>query len=338
MEDEITVLAHWPFVRAHLAFDRSPATLRLLDFVAEQQAKTLEPTAISAGWLRQWGMTAGEAGRARTVAGQLQKAGVLHRWRGAGPRPDVWQLTGRLERWRVPWRTSGRAVATVIGACKCRARFAEAARVPGQEGCLAARVPLAAPVFALGPDAHQDIRVPWRAAFDEPRAAFARLTPSDLDFQNPPARLSAVPDAPSTSPIEDGKTTSSSSRDDDDVEVTSEAGKVLLRAIVQATGGTLWGAPARRLERVARDAGPHLDRLAAELAVQRWARSPVALVDRAEALLPVVAKEAAEQLAEAGRGAAKRRALLEQLEAQDLLDDRARAELDSLREDASALR
>lgn len=293
MHDEETILTHWPFVRAHLALDRRPAWLRLLDFMAEQQAKTLEPTAISAGWLRRWGMTPGEAGRARTVAGELQRAAVLHRWRGAGPRPDVWALTARIERWRVPWTTSARAVWLVIGTCECRARFAEAARFPGQEGCEAARNRPFGANFALPASAHQDIRDPFRAAFDKRRAAFANDTPCDQDLQLVRARLSAGLDAP---PTVLSRSTSSSweGRGEDEEEeegARSAEGRLLVDAVVAATGQPLFGAPARELDAVAEAAGERVGQLAAELRRQTTIRHAAVLARLAPSLLAQLGRQ-----------------------------------------------
>lgn len=119
MNEELVFLAHWPYVQRHLAVGRRPAVSRLLDLLVRCQAETLEPTPISAAWLARWGMTAGEAGRARTIALELEDAAVLRRWRGAGPRPDLWAVNSRIERWRIPWRLSARSVSMAIHNCTC---------------------------------------------------------------------------------------------------------------------------------------------------------------------------------------------------------------------------
>ncbi len=306
MNDETTILAHWPFVRAHLDFDRRPAARRLLDFVAEQQAKTLEPTPISAAWLRQWGMTGGETGRARTVAKELASAGVLHRWTGAGQRPDVWAISGRLERWQVPWRSSARGVALVIGACVCRARFAGAARFPAQEGSVAARQGPKWGNFALPPTAHQDIREPWRAANDTARAALAHVTPSDLDLQNPAARVTTH----ETPPFSVSYSWTSTSYDDDAGEAAYRA---LAAAIADATGEAVFGRPRDALRRIAADAGADAGALAAYLGEQTWARSPVVLVEKADQWLADQRRRREQAAGRRERAAMQRRALLERM-------------------------
>lgn len=285
MNDDTTILAHWPFVRAHLALGRRPAVGRVLDFVAEQQAKTLEPTAISAAWLRKWGASAGEAGRARTVARELAAAGVLHRWKGAGPRPDVWALVPRLERWRLPWTTPARSVDLVIRSCDCRARFAEAARFAGQRPWKDARDirdSWFGPGFALPPSAHQDVRDPWRAAFDNDRAASADRTPSDQDRLLVLARLSDGEGAPPTS--SSVRSTSSSSPQEAE-EATSEGGRLLAEAVLAATGQAVFGAPARELDQLAAVAGDRVGALAAALRRQSGIRHAAVLARLAPGLL-----------------------------------------------------
>lgn len=107
---------------------------------------------------------------------------------------------------------------------------------------------------------------------------------------------------------------------------------VLAGAIAAATGGgVLWGEAAARALRLEAAAGDDIDALVAEVRQIRGMRSPVAMVERAEALLPVVRSEARSTAVDRARGGERRRRLLETLDDQGLLSDEQAAELAELR-------
>ena len=164
------VATHWPYVRSHLLIDRRPSMDRTLRLLAEGQAwHDGEPVAMSRTRLRALGLTPGEAGRVWATLEELERLGVVWRYRGGGGRrPDLWSLAPHLaNRWRMPWRWSGREVEIVIASCTCRADSALAARFPGQG--VAALVNSRR--FDLPADAHLGLRGDFRAANDKDRAA-----------------------------------------------------------------------------------------------------------------------------------------------------------------------
>jgi len=325
VDPDVIIVENWAVVRRQLDLDRAPAVLRLLDLVALHQAETHLPVPLSDSWLRRAGLTHGEAAAARKAAARLERAGVLARWRGAGRTPDLWRVRGPLARWRIPWRTSAAAVENLLAELTCRAKFAVSAQIPAQGHTLAAHEALSDHECYTSVSADLGFRGRVGAASAELGAATANGTPVDLDFRKIKARLNARNRAPL--PLSSKDVTSSSGRDDDG-ELRSEGARRLAQAITEASGALVWGEPAARLERVAQMAGDHLEDLAEELRRQTWARSPVALVRHAEALLPVLRHGRAAQAVEAGR---RRLELLERLDPEDLSDE-MRAELTELRE------
>jgi hypothetical protein len=131
----IDVALHWPFFRACLLLDRWPAADRALEELAIQQADNEgEPIAFGSSYWRGMGLTAGEAGRMRTVLNELATRGVLvKRTAEGGPVAHAWSFRPTVCRWRpMPWARPARDVERIVGSCSCRAPRVMSARLPGQ--------------------------------------------------------------------------------------------------------------------------------------------------------------------------------------------------------------
>lgn len=302
------VATHWPLLESHLLVrrrlddDQTP-----LHFLAELQAwNGGEPAAFRSRFLAA-GHTEGEAGNAWRALVAAERAGVVRRYRGVGRRPSLWTFTGTVDRWGVPWIYSAREVATVVENCICRAELSFVARSQGP-GNVSARVN---PKFHVAPELHLGQWAVARATTPERRALGTRfplqsVTPPRDDGGSPGTSIPSL-----------------SGRSDDFVVVhpDDDDGKVatLQQAIAEATGGgSVYGAPLARLRAVADLCDDELaERLAFELRHRAGTRSPVVLVDLAEALRPIVAGEAHRVGAAARDHDAARLAFLEAHDAGD---------------------
>lgn len=312
------VARHWPFFRSHLLLDRQPAQDRALRALAHQQAISAgDPVAMSRARLRLVGLTAGEAGHAWAALAELERAGVVRRYRGSGSRPDVWSFTGMVHRWRVPWRWGGREAEMVVAHCICRAEIPFAARFPGQSVTRCGEFA----TFRLPPEAHLDFRGEFGGTNGNGRAGKVFVEPLTRDSVIHRSHKSA----PSHLSSRGRRPTSSSVNIDDDDPVL----RTLKEAIETATGGQLWGEPLAELAVVATRCNGHADALAAELRATEGTKSPVMLARRAGELLCLV------QERELGRQWAtlehqrRRLAFLSSIDRTELDDDQVR-ELDDL--------
>jgi hypothetical protein len=307
MLTSIDVANHWPFIRRHLLIDRSRSLSRGLELLASGQAAAAgDPVPMGATRLRTVGLTPGEAGNVWRNLDRARRAGVVSRYAGTGARPSLWYFVPSLDRWRLPWRWSGREVEAAIAGCVlCRAGYAQAARSAGRDPG-----PLRdSEEFHLAQDVHLGIRQPGRDASPDGRA---------IDFHNVPADLPRG-HAERASGARDKGSLSFGSKEGEpltlDPEGEGEGIRAIRNLIKAQTGQDVYPAsgPDRQVREAARIVGPEgLPALLAELglATRGLQAAPVAAA-KALALAPIVAADVWAR-AEATREADARR--LAQLE------------------------
>lgn len=261
----IDIARHFPFVARHLDLDRWPAAERILWTLAVRQVCAGgAPVQLGAKSLGAGGMTAGEAGRARTVLAELERRAVVGRLRGRGRRPDAWTFAAEPMHWRpMPWRWSAPAVQEAICGCVCRAAIAVAARRPGQSVAF----PRGRPEFRLSDDDHL-----WRPGL---------LPVETRGFGD---RRAATASHPGFFPVDtrgygDDLGAPDCSSRDRDLSLEEERVAPLVEVIKRTTAG-VWGRPLARLTalcatlsddqiaivaaQMARVGGPRVDRLVDE--------------------------------------------------------------------------
>ncbi len=131
--DPTTVANHWPFIRRHLDLERWPSADLALGALAVRQVECGGQSVTFGTWFwKAAGLTRGETGRITMTLLELERRGVVIRYRGRGSRPHAWSFAPSMRHWSMPWVGSGRNVHAVIRGCICRAARPGIARLPGR--------------------------------------------------------------------------------------------------------------------------------------------------------------------------------------------------------------
>jgi len=132
--DPIALAGHIPYVLRNLGLERRPVMAKTLLTLGRRQVESAgAPVRMSRGVLRGDGFTEGEGGRVYETLRELEKHGVVVRFKAASSRGHSWSLWGSIDDWHsMPWIWGGAVVARGIRGCILRAACPFSARLPGQ--------------------------------------------------------------------------------------------------------------------------------------------------------------------------------------------------------------